>query len=76
MLSISSCPINSSSNVTCEWANVQLTFSDPIYFAVPSSVFQEMEAAKKSKEPRATVCPGLSNHEVGMRGPPPRSSVD
>ena len=27
-------------------------------------VFQELEQAKKSKDPRATVCPDLSNHEL------------
>ena len=27
-------------------------------------VFQEMEAAKKSKDKNAAVCPDLSNHEI------------
>ena len=36
----------------------------PSVYAASARPPQEMEAAKKSKDPKARVCPDLSNHEI------------
>ena len=39
--------------------------SGTVILSARSIVFSEMEHAKKNEDPSATVCPELSNHEVG-----------